>query len=118
MKTIVAIDQGTTGTRCILFDRRGQIVAAEYEEHEQIYPQPGWVEHDALEIWDNTRRVVSAALAHANRRYSEHPAGMRWSAWGSPTSARRSWSGTGAPASRCTMPSSGSACARSPFASA
>ena len=65
MKTIVAIDQGTTGTRCILFDRLGQIIAAEYEEHEQIYPQPGWVEHDALEIWDNTRRVVSAALSGA-----------------------------------------------------
>ena len=65
MNTIVAIDQGTTGTRCIVFDRRGQIVAAEYEEHEQIYPQPGWVEHDALEIWDNTRRVITAALAKA-----------------------------------------------------
>jgi glycerol kinase len=65
MKYVAAIDQGTTGTRCMLFDRNGQVVAAEYAEHEQIYPQPGWIEHDALEIWDNTRRVTGAALAQA-----------------------------------------------------
>jgi glycerol kinase len=58
-----AIDQGTTGTRCIIFGRDGQVVSAEYAEHRQIYPQPGWVEHDAAEIWTNVRRVVAAALA-------------------------------------------------------
>jgi len=63
MDYVAAIDQGTTGTRCMLFDRQGHVRAAEYVEHEQIYPQPGWVEHDALEIWDNTRHVVAAALS-------------------------------------------------------
>jgi len=60
---VAAIDQGTTGTRCMLFGHDGRVVSAEYAEHRQIYPQPGWVEHDALEIWTNTRRVVAAALA-------------------------------------------------------
>lgn len=62
---IAAIDSGTTGTRCMLFDAAGQIVASAYEEHQQIYPQPGWVEHDADEIWMRTRSVVGAALARA-----------------------------------------------------
>lgn len=62
---IAAIDQGTTSTRCILFGRGGQIVANARKEHSQIYPQPGWVEHDAAEIWRNTREVIDAALAAA-----------------------------------------------------
>ena len=53
---IGAIDQGTTSTRFIVFDRAGGIVASAQKEHQQIYPQPGWVEHDPLEIWRNTRR--------------------------------------------------------------
>ena len=61
-KYIAAIDQGTTSTRCILFEHAGNIVAADQKEHQQIYPKPGWVEHDALEIWENTQRVVRAAL--------------------------------------------------------
>lgn len=64
-KYIAAIDQGTTSTRCILFDHAGSIVAAEQEEHRQIYPQPGWVEHDALEIWERTQQVIRGALAKA-----------------------------------------------------
>jgi len=60
---IAAIDQGTTGTRCILFDRAGRSVASAYREHRQIYPQPGWVEHDPLEIWDSVQTVVREALA-------------------------------------------------------
>ncbi|GAB4489364.1 MAG: glycerol kinase GlpK [Anaerolineales bacterium] len=64
-KYIAAIDQGTTSTRCILFDHAGRIVAAEQEEHHQIYPQPGWVEHDALEIWERTQQVIRGALAKA-----------------------------------------------------
>ena len=57
-----AIDQGTTGTRFMIFGHEGQVIASAYREHKQIYPQPGWVEHDALEIWDVTRHVMSAAF--------------------------------------------------------
>ena len=63
---IGSIDQGTTSTRFIIFDAKGEIVALAQTEHEQIMPQPGWVEHDAQEIWTNTRDVIGAALAHAN----------------------------------------------------
>lgn len=66
MLTIVAaIDQGTTSTRCILFDRGGRMVACDQREHRQIYPQPGWVEHDAQEIWRITQAVIAGALATA-----------------------------------------------------
>lgn len=61
-KYVAAIDQGTTSTRCILFDHAGNIAAAEQKEHEQLYPKPGWVEHDALEIWERTQRVVRGAF--------------------------------------------------------
>jgi len=64
-KYAAAIDQGTTGTRFMLFDQAGHIVASQYEEHAQIYPQPGWVEHDAGEIWAKTRRVIGGALAES-----------------------------------------------------
>jgi len=57
-----AIDQGTTSTRFIIFDRSGRIVASEQREHQQIYPRPGWVEHDAEEIWRRTQEVVAGAL--------------------------------------------------------
>ena len=59
---IGAIDQGTTSTRFIIFDRAGRIVSIAQKEHEQIYPQPGWVEHDALEIWRRTQQVIAEAL--------------------------------------------------------
>ena len=59
---IGAIDQGTTSTRFIVFDRSGRIVSVAQKEHEQIYPQPGWVEHDANEIWRRTREVMALAL--------------------------------------------------------
>jgi glycerol kinase len=57
-----AIDQGTTGTRFMVFDRSGHVVANSYERHEQIYPEPGWVEHDPVEIWENTKSVVTSGL--------------------------------------------------------
>jgi glycerol kinase len=57
-----SIDQGTTGTRFMVFSREGRVVAREYAEHRQIYPQPGWVEHDAAEIWTRVQQVVQAAL--------------------------------------------------------
>lgn len=60
-----AIDQGTTSTRFIVFGRQGETLASAQREHRQIYPRPGWVEHDALEIWSNTREVIEAALAQA-----------------------------------------------------
>ena len=63
---IAAIDQGTTGTRCMLFDHDGGVVSWHYREHEQIFPQPGWVEHDALEIWHKTTEVIAGALAKAS----------------------------------------------------
>jgi glycerol kinase len=59
---IGAIDQGTTSTRFIIFDRAGTIVASAQKEHQQIYPRPGWVEHDPDEIWRRTEEVVAAAL--------------------------------------------------------
>ena len=61
-KYVAAIDQGTTSTRCILFDHDGNIVAVDQKEHRQIYPKPGWVEHDALEIWERTQHVIRGAL--------------------------------------------------------
>ncbi len=60
-KYVGAIDQGTTGTRFIIFDKKGHIVSKAYEKHKQIYPKPGWVEHDPLEIWKNTRKVMKDA---------------------------------------------------------
>lgn len=70
-KYIAAIDQGTTSTRCILFDHAGNIVSVEQEEHRQIYPQPGWVEHDALEIWERAQQVIRGALAKAEAEASD-----------------------------------------------
>jgi glycerol kinase len=60
---IAALDQGTTSTRFIIFDRRGRIVSSAQKEHEQIYPRPGWVEHDPLEIWRRTLEVIEEATA-------------------------------------------------------
>ncbi|NUE02243.1 glycerol kinase GlpK [Halorubraceae archaeon YAN] len=60
-----AIDQGTTGTRFMVFDHSGKVIANAYEKHEQIYPEPGWVEHDAMEIWENTKSVINTALDDA-----------------------------------------------------
>ena len=60
-----ALDQGTTSNRFIIFDHGGNIVGLDQKEHEQIFPQPGWVEHDPMEIWQNTREVIRGALANA-----------------------------------------------------
>ena len=67
-KYIAAIDQGTTSSRCIVFDRDGRIVAVDQKEHEQIFPKPGWVEHDAAEIWTNVQEVVAGALDEGRHR--------------------------------------------------
>jgi glycerol kinase len=63
---ILAIDQGTTSSRAIIFDKAGSIVSTGQLEHEQIFPQAGWVEHNPKEIWDNTREVIGQALSKAN----------------------------------------------------
>ncbi len=68
---IAAIDQGTTSTRCILFDHTGQLVCTSQREHRQIYPQPGWVEHDPLEIWQRTQEVIHEVLSTAGVRAGE-----------------------------------------------
>lgn len=59
---VAAIDQGTTSTRCMVFDFQGNVIAIDQKEHRQIFPQPGWVEHDPLEIWQRTQEVVQTAL--------------------------------------------------------
>ena len=63
---VVAIDQGTTSTRCLVVDHDGRVVAVDQREHRQLLPRPGWVEHDGAEIWATTRQVVAGALARAN----------------------------------------------------
>lgn len=63
---ILSIDQGTTSTRAIVFDQAGTAVATGQLEHRQIFPRPGWVEHDAVQIWDNAREVIGMALAKAS----------------------------------------------------
>ncbi|MFV0252862.1 MAG: glycerol kinase GlpK [Beutenbergiaceae bacterium] len=62
---VLAVDQGTTSTRAIVFDHDGQIVESGQLEHQQILPKPGWVEHDPTEIWRNTRDVITTALERA-----------------------------------------------------
>jgi len=68
---VLAIDQGTTSTRAIVFDHGGQIVASGQKEHEQIFPRAGWVEHDPAEIWTNTREVVGLALTRGNLTFRD-----------------------------------------------
>ena len=63
---VIAIDQGTTSTRAMIFDHSGNPKATGQKEHEQIYPKPGWVEHNPKEIWDNAQEVVDQALSQAN----------------------------------------------------
>jgi len=68
---ILAIDQGTTSTRAMLFNHNGDVISIDQKEHEQIYPKPGWVEHDPLEIWENTRHVVKNAIMKANAKETD-----------------------------------------------
>ena len=68
---IAAIDQGTTSTRCMIFDQKGKVISLAQKEHQQIYPQPGWVEHDPIEIWARTQEVVQHAVAKAGVQAGE-----------------------------------------------
>ena len=65
-KYVIAIDQGTTSTRAIIFDKAGNIISVGQKEHEQIMPKAGWVEHNPIEIWKNTQEVIGVALASAD----------------------------------------------------
>src|ERR1700712_5236446 len=62
---ILGIDQGTPGLRAFIFDDKGKVVTSAYSEFEQFFPRPGWVEHDAAEIWEVTKKVCHEALAEA-----------------------------------------------------
>ncbi|GGM11843.1 glycerol kinase GlpK [Nakamurella endophytica] len=68
---IAAVDQGTTSTRCMIFNHEGRVVAVDQKEHRQIFPRAGWVEHDAVEIWNNTREVTAGALARADLTHDD-----------------------------------------------
>ncbi|MFP4072248.1 MAG: glycerol kinase GlpK [Desulfovibrionales bacterium] len=70
-KFIGAVDQGTTSSRFIIFDHQGRMVGLDQKEHRQIYPKPGWVEHDPLEIWQNTQEVIKGALAKSGLKGSD-----------------------------------------------
>ncbi|MFI1465238.1 glycerol kinase GlpK [Nocardia carnea] len=71
MRYVAAIDQGTTSSRCILFDRSGRIAGLAQREHDQIFPKPGWVEHDPETLWRNTEFVLGAALDEAGVRAAD-----------------------------------------------
>src|SRR4051794_16659728 len=64
-KYAAAIDQGTTSTRCMIFDHGGNVVAVAQEEHEQIYPKPGWVEHDAMQVMERAQQRMGDAMESA-----------------------------------------------------
>ena len=65
-KYVGAVDQGTTSTRFMIFDHSGNVVGVDQKEHEQIYPKPGWVEHNPMEIWERTQEVMKGALTKFN----------------------------------------------------
>jgi glycerol kinase len=81
-KYVAAIDQGTTSTRCMIFNHKGESVAIDQMEHEQIYPKPGWVEHDPMEIWARTQDVIKGAMKKAGATAADI------AAVGLPTSAK------------------------------
>jgi len=78
---IGAIDQGTTSTRFIVFDKDGNIVTVDQREHEQITPKAGWVEHDAKEVWTRTRFQISVASCSTHPAFGVICSCSRWSMW-------------------------------------
>jgi len=68
---VAAIDQGTTSTRCMIFGHSGEVIASDQQEHTQIYPRPGWVEHDPAEIWQRTQEVMQRALDRSGLRRAQ-----------------------------------------------
>ena len=59
---LIGIDAGTTGIRAFCFDKKGKVISMAYEEFKQIFPKPGWVEHNPSEIWDKTEKLIGAAI--------------------------------------------------------
>ena len=100
-KFVIAVDQGTTSTRAIIFNESGEAVSTSQMEHKQIMSQAGWVEHDAMEIWNNAREVVGQALGRAN--ITRHSIVLLES----PTREKPLSSGTKKPAFRSITHSSG-----------
>lgn len=101
MTYLLALDQGTSSSRSIVFDEDGRIVALAQQELPQIYPEPGWVEHDPMKIWHSQLATARQALGKAGLQARD----IR--ALGIITSAKPRWSGIAQPASRFTTPSSG-----------
>jgi len=66
-----ALDQGTTSTRFMIFDHEGEVVSVDQQEHRQLFPRPGWVEHDPIEIWSKTTAVIEGALTRAGLTASD-----------------------------------------------
>ena len=75
-KYVGALDQGTTSTRFMIFDHGGNVVDFAQKEHEQIYPKPGWVEHDAKEIWERTQEVIDEGARQGRRKRRRHLAAV------------------------------------------
>ena len=76
MRAVLAIDQGTTGSTCLVLDEKGRLIGRAYSEFTQHYPKPGWVEHDAVEIWDVTQRTARAAVDAARASGAVEIAGI------------------------------------------
>ncbi len=102
-KYILALDQGTTSSRCILFDRSGNICSMAQREFIQYYPKPGWVEHDPMEIWSSQLAVATEAMARLGAKAADIEAR---------TSVRRRSSGIRRRGSLSIPPLSGSAAGR------
>jgi len=100
-RCVMSIDQGTTSTRCMLFDRRGQLLSVAQREHQQHFPRPGWVEHDPTEIWRNLGKILPQAMRDAGVDSQDVVA------LGIATSARPPCCGTATPAPRSAGRSSG-----------
>lgn len=101
-KYVMALDQGTTSSRCILFDKKGNICSVAQKEFEQIYPKPGWVEHDPMEIWASQLSVATEAISKIGASADEIASiGI--------TNQRRRLCGTVRRVCRFTMQSCGSA---------
>ena len=105
MSYIMALDAGTTSNRCILFNKAGEICSVAQKEFAQYYPKPGWVEHDANEIWATQLGVALSAMNKIGARAEDI------AAIGITTSGRRPSFGTRRRANRSATPSSGSAAA-------
>ena len=102
-KYVIALDQGTTSSRCILFDQQGTICSVAQKEFTQIYPQPGWVEHNPMEIWSSQLSVTMEAMGKIGAHYSDI------AAIGITNQRETTIVGTEIPGSQCTMPLYGNA---------